>query len=145
MVPGAGSRTKDTLRNVRDVPEFVVNIVSEEIAEAMNLCSGDYSPEVSEFVVSGLTPLASELVRPPRVAESRIQMECKLRQVVEISTQPLGGSIVLGEVVRFHVDDAVIDGVMRIEPAALKAVGRMGGPSYTRTADLFHLERPVVR
>lgn len=145
MVPGAGSRTKDTLRNVREVPEFVVNIVSEEIAEAMNLCSGDYPPEVSEFVVSGLTPLASDLVRPPRVAESRIQMECRLRQVVEISTQPLGGSIVLGEVVRFHVDDAVVDGAMRIDPAALKAVGRMGGPSYTRTADLFHLERPVVR
>lgn len=145
LVPAAGSRLKDTLQNVRAIPEFVVNIVSEDFTEQMNLCSGDYPPEISEFTVSGLTPVASDLVRPPRVAESRIQMECRLQQIVEVSTKPLGGSIVLGEVVRFHLDDTVADAALRIDPAALQAVGRMGGPSYTRTRDIFHLERPVVR
>jgi flavin reductase (DIM6/NTAB) family NADH-FMN oxidoreductase RutF len=94
---------KDTLANIRASGEFVVNIVSEEIAEQMNLCSGEYPPNVDEFAMSGLTPIAR---RRPR-AEGRggaVSMECKLpgRQ---ISAQPMGGNIVIGEVVRFHADD----------------------------------------
>src|SRR5438552_13112309 len=77
---------KDTLANVRATGEFVVNIVSEEIAAQMNLASGDYPSDVDEFDVSGLTPIASDLVRAPRVKESRVNMECKLRQVIEVST-----------------------------------------------------------
>ena len=93
----------------------------------MNRTSAEYPPEVDEFEVSGLTPVASDLVGPPPVGESRISMECRLVQVVHVSPKPLGGSLVLGEVLRFHVDDAVFDD-FRIDPGQLKAIGRMGDP-----------------
>jgi flavin reductase (DIM6/NTAB) family NADH-FMN oxidoreductase RutF len=80
-------------------------------------------------------------VEPPRVKESRINMECKLLQVVHVSSKPLGGSLVLGEVVRFHVNDELFVN-SRIDPDRLRAVGRMGGPTYTRTSDRFNIERP---
>jgi len=134
---------KDTLRNVRETQEFVVNIVSEEIAEQMNLCSGEYPPETDEFLVSALTPLPSDLVKPPRVKESHVNMECRLREVIEVSLQPLGGYLVLGEVVCFHVDDAVMSGSL-IDPDKLRAIGRMGGNDYTRTRDRFEMIRPKV-
>jgi flavin reductase (DIM6/NTAB) family NADH-FMN oxidoreductase RutF len=119
----------------------VVNVVSEEFVRQMNICSTEFPPEIDEFEASGLTPIPSDVVKPPRVKESHINMECTLVEIVNVSPKPLGGSIVLGEVVRFHVDDALIDNY-RIDPDKLHAVGRMGGPSYTRTADRFDLERP---
>jgi len=134
---------KDTLRNIDRTKEFVANVVSEEIAEPMNLTSGDYPPEVDEFRVAGLTPVPSDLVRPPRVKESPVQMECKLHFFIDISALPGGGSIVLGEVVRFHVDDAVVDG-FKVDPDKLGAIGRMGGTSYTRTRDRLDMIRPKV-
>jgi flavin reductase (DIM6/NTAB) family NADH-FMN oxidoreductase RutF len=104
-------------------------------------CSGDYAPEVDEFVVAGLTPIPSDLVKPPRVKESRVNLECRLVQVLQVSAEPGGGSLVLGEVLRFHVDDAVIsDGV--VDPDLLQPIGRMGGLLYTRTGDRFIMERP---
>jgi flavin reductase (DIM6/NTAB) family NADH-FMN oxidoreductase RutF len=138
--PSDGAR-KDTLNNIEATREFVVNVVSEEFAEKMNLCSGEYPPEVDEFKVSGLTPVASDLVKPARVAESHVNMECRLLQVVHVSPKPLGGSIVLGQVLRFHVDDALLDD-FRIDPDELRAIGRMGGTSYARTTDRFDLVRP---
>jgi flavin reductase (DIM6/NTAB) family NADH-FMN oxidoreductase RutF len=133
--------TKDTLRNIIATKEFVVNIVSEEFAERMNACSAELAPEVDEFLVSGLTPVASDLVRPARVAESHVQMECRLQQVVHVSTEPLGGSLVLGEVLRFHVSTTLFDD-FRIDPEKLQAIGRMAGSTYTRTRDRFDMERP---
>lgn len=133
--------TKDTLRNIIDTREFVVNIVSEEFAVQMNACAAELPPEVDEFQVSGLTPVASDLVRPPRVAESHVQMECRLQQIVHVSTEPLGGSLVLGQVLRFHVSDALLDN-FRIDPDRLHAIGRMAGSTYTRTRDRFEMERP---
>ena len=135
---------KDTLANVRETGEFVVNIVSEEIAEQMNLCAGEYPADVDEFEVSGLTAEPSDLVRPPRVRESPVSMECKLRQIVEVSNLPRGASLVLGEVLRFHVEDAIFHD-FRIDPDGLRAVGRMGGNVYTRTRDRFEMIRPSVR
>ena len=99
---------KDTLRNVSGTREFVVNIVSEEFAEAHECDGGPVPPEVDEFVLSGLTPMASELVKPARVAESHVHMECRLLQVVQVSDRPGGGSLVLGEVLRFHVRQDII-------------------------------------
>jgi flavin reductase (DIM6/NTAB) family NADH-FMN oxidoreductase RutF len=133
--------TKDSLRNIQATGEFVVNIVSEEFAQQMNACSAEVSPEIDEFDLSGLTRLPSELVKPPRVAESHVQMECRLRQVVAVSDKPGGGYLVLGEVLVFHVDEAVLDGD-KIDPARLRAIGRMGGPTYVRTTDRFDLTRP---
>lgn len=144
MVPASGRICKDTLRNVRAAGEFVVNIVSEDFVEQMNLCSGDYPPEVDEFQLSGLTAVSSDRVGPARVGESRVSMECKLIEIVEVSEKPLGGSLVLGEVLRFHIADEVSDGNGRILPDQLRAVGRMGGTSYTRTKDRFELERPKL-
>lgn len=142
MVRGSDGSRKDTVRNVEATREFVINIVSEDFAEQMNLCSGEYPPEVDEFVVSGLTPVPSDLVRPARVKESKVQMECRLMQVIHVSPKPLGGSLVLGEVLRFHVADELISDY-RIDPDRLRAIGRMGGKTYSRTTDRFEMERPA--
>jgi flavin reductase (DIM6/NTAB) family NADH-FMN oxidoreductase RutF len=133
---------KDTLLNVIDTREFVINVVTESIAEKMNLTSAQVPPDVDEFELSGLTPLPSELVKPPRVAESPVQMECRLRQVVKISEQFLGSTIVLGDVLRFHVREDLVEN-FRIDADRLGAIGRMGGPTYVRTRDRFDLERPA--
>jgi len=132
---------KDTLLNIIATREFVVNVVTETITEKMNATSAQVPPEVDEFELAGLTPLPSELVKPPRVAESPVQMECRLRQIIEVSDRPAGGSIVLGEVVRFHVREDLVENY-RIDPDHLAAVGRMGGPTYVRTRDRFDLKRP---
>jgi flavin reductase (DIM6/NTAB) family NADH-FMN oxidoreductase RutF len=141
MVRSSDGKRKDTVRNIEATREFVVNVVSEEIVKQMNICSGEYPPDVDEFALSGLTPVDSDLVKPPRVGEARINMECKLRQIIPVSNKPLGASVVLGEIVRFHVQDALFND-FKIDPDLLGAVGRMGGPTYTRTRDRFNLERP---
>jgi flavin reductase (DIM6/NTAB) family NADH-FMN oxidoreductase RutF len=132
---------KDTLRNILATREFVVNIVSEEFVERMNATAAQVGPEVDEFELSGLTPIASELIKPPRVAESHVHMECRLLQVVQVSDQPGGGTLVLGEVLRFHVRAGLVEN-FRIDPDQLRAVGRMAGSTYVRTTDRFDLERP---
>ena len=141
MIRSSDGHKKDTLRNIEATGEFVVNVVSEEFAAQMNVCSQEFPPEVDEFAVSGLTPLASEAVKPPRVAESHINMECRLIQIVDVSSKPLGGSIVLGEVLRFHIHDALFDNY-KIDPGKLHPIGRMGGPTYTRTTGRFDMSRP---
>jgi flavin reductase (DIM6/NTAB) family NADH-FMN oxidoreductase RutF len=132
---------KDTLRNVEETGEFVVNVVSEAMAAAANATAADVPPEVDEFQLSGLTAVPGALVRPPRVAESPAQMECKLLQVIYTSHKPGGGVIVLGEVVRFHVRAELVDN-FRVDPAGLDAVGRMAGNTWVRTRDRLELTRP---
>jgi len=132
---------KDTLANIRATGEFVVNIVSEGIAAQMNACAGEYPADTDEFQVSGLTPVPSDLVRPPRVGESHVSLECRTHQILDVSPRPRGASLVLGEVVRFHVDEAVLtDGAL--DHDKLLAVGRMSGQQYCRTRDRFTLIRP---
>jgi len=132
---------KDTLRNVEETGEFVINVVSEAIAAAANATAAEVPPEVDEFVLSGLTPVASELVRPARVAESPAQMECKLLQVIYTSHEPGGGVIVLGKIVRFHIRKDLVED-FRVDPAGLDAVGRMAGNTWARTRDRIELIRP---
>ena len=141
MIRSSDGARKDTLRNIEATEEFVVNVVSESFAEQMNACSADFPPDVDEFTESGLTPLASDLVKPPRVLESLVNMECKLLQIVHVSPKPLGGSLILGEVLRFHLRDDLFDN-FKIDPDRLHPIGRMGGPTYTRTTDRFDLIRP---
>jgi flavin reductase (DIM6/NTAB) family NADH-FMN oxidoreductase RutF len=143
MVRGGERPKKDTLANIEATGEFVVNICSEDFAAKMNLTSGEYPPEVDEFQVSGLTPAPSQLVKPPRVAESRVNMECKLRQLIPVSEKFLGGTIVLGEVVRFHVLDSLVNELLEVDADQLNAIGRMGGPVYVRTRDRFEMIRPA--
>jgi flavin reductase (DIM6/NTAB) family NADH-FMN oxidoreductase RutF len=136
----AGER-KDTLRNVEETGEFVINVVSEAIAEAANATSAEVPFGVDEFALSGLTPIPSEAVRPPRVAQSPAQMECKLLQVIYTGRAARSGVIVLGEVVRFHVGEGLFENY-RLDPAALDAVGRMAGNTWVRTRDRIELIRP---
>jgi flavin reductase (DIM6/NTAB) family NADH-FMN oxidoreductase RutF len=132
---------KDTLRNVEETGEFVVNVVSEAIAAAVNATAAEVAPEVDEFHLAGLTPLPSEAVRPPRVAESPAQMECRLLQVIYVSREPGAGVIVLGQVVRFHVRKNLFEN-FRIDPEGLDAVGRMAGNTWVRTHDRIEFVRP---
>jgi flavin reductase (DIM6/NTAB) family NADH-FMN oxidoreductase RutF len=141
MVRSSDGMKKDTIHNIEATSEFVINVVSEEFANQMNICSTEFPPGVDEFEKSGLTPLPSDLVRPPRVKEAHISMECRLLQIVTVSSKPLGGSIVLGEVLRFHIDDGLYENY-QIDPAKLKPIARMGGATYTRTTDRFDLLRP---
>ena len=138
---GDVAERKDTLRNVEETQEFVVNVVSEAIADAANITAAEVAPEVDEFQLAGLTPLPSELVRPPRIAESPAHMECKLLQVIYTGRAAASGVIVLGEVVRFHVRKDLVDD-FRVDPAGLDAVGRMAGNTWVRTHDRIELIRP---
>jgi flavin reductase (DIM6/NTAB) family NADH-FMN oxidoreductase RutF len=137
---GVGER-KDTLRNVEETGEFVINVVSEAIADAANAAAAEVEFGVDEFTLSGLTPIPSEAVRPPRVAQSPAQMECKLLQIIYTSQAPRGGVIVLGEVLRFHLREELFDN-FRVDPAGLDAVGRMAGNTWVRTRDRIELIRP---
>ncbi|MGB8917972.1 MAG: flavin reductase family protein [Candidatus Sulfotelmatobacter sp.] len=140
---GGYGEAKDTLRNVRDTGEFVVNVVTYELREAMNLTSGDYDPSVNEFEVAKLTPQPSTVVRPPRVAESPVSFECKLHQILDFSTAPTSSSLVIGEIVSIYMDDAhVKDG--KLDRNSLDLIGRMGGIQYTRTTQRFEMVRPKV-
>jgi flavin reductase (DIM6/NTAB) family NADH-FMN oxidoreductase RutF len=141
MTRGAAAAQKDTARNIAATREFVVNMVSEAFAARMNIASTEFPPDVDEFEASGLTPLASDLVSPPRVAEAPACMECRLLQIIPVSALPLGGSLVIGEVLRFHVNDDIIEG-FRVDPDRWHPIGRMNGPVYTRTTDRFNMPRP---
>ena len=144
VVRGSDGQEKDTLKNIKATKEFVVNIVSEEIAEKMNQCSAEYPYGVDEFKESGLTPSPSKVVKPPFVKEAKINMECKLLHLVEIGNKPGGGTVVIGEVVYFHAsEDVYQDG--KIILSKLKPVARLGGTDYARVTDIFSLPRPTVK
>ena len=96
---------KDTLRNIRETGEFVINVVTYELAEAMNLTSGDYDASINEFEVAKLASAPSKLVRPRRVAESPVSFECKLHQILDFNPAPEGGSLVIGEIVSIHINE----------------------------------------
>ncbi len=133
---------KDTLRNVRETGEFVVNIVSRNLAEIMNQTSADCPPEVSEFDKTKLQSSKSSLVKAPRVMDALISMECTLNQIVELGTTAGAGNLVLGNVVCFHFDDSVYnDGHIDIE--ALQPVARLAGNAYTELGKIFELPRPT--
>ena len=134
---------KDTLVNIRDTKEFVVNIVSESFAEKMVVCSTDYESDVDEFIVSGLNHIPSEKIISPRLSEAKISFECKLNQIVEVGDGKAGsGFIVIGTVILFHIDDSVmIDG--RIDIEKLNPIGRLAGNWYTRPTDNFRIQRKI--
>lgn len=132
---------KDTLRNVEETGEFVINVVSEEIAAQANMAAAEVPADVNEFELAQLTQVESEVVRPPRVAGSPAQMECGLLQVIYTGREPGAGVIVLGEVVRFHLREDLLED-FRVDPAGLCAVGRMAGNTWVRTHDRFELIRP---
>jgi flavin reductase (DIM6/NTAB) family NADH-FMN oxidoreductase RutF len=134
---------KDTLRNIRETGEFVINVVTFELAETMNLTSGDYGASINEFELANVASAPSKVVRPRRVAESPVSFECKLRQILDFNPAPDGGSLVIGEIVSVHIDEQHIkEG--RLDRNSLDLIGRMGGMQYTRTAERFEMVRPKV-
>jgi flavin reductase (DIM6/NTAB) family NADH-FMN oxidoreductase RutF len=132
---------KDSLINVLETSEFVVNVVSSNHAELMNQTSADFDSEISEFDHLDIATNDSIKVKPPRVAASLAQFECKLLQHIELAKGPGGANVVIGEIVMLHVDDSIInDGI--VLPADIDTVGRLGGKSYAKTTDRFELDRP---
>lgn len=134
---------KDTLSNIRETKEFVVNIVTYELAEAMNQTSGEYDESINEFEVAMLVSAPSRIVRPRRVANSPVSFECKLHQILDFNPDPQGSSLVIGEIVSIHIGELYIkDG--RLDRNSLDLIGRMGGIQYTRTSERFEMVRPKV-
>jgi len=141
-VPANGDGFKDTLVNVRATGEFVVNVVTEATAHAMNITSGSYPRGENEFVIAGLTPVPALKVKPYRVGESPIHFECVVSQIVDVSPLPGGASIVIGRIVHMHVDDDLLIGPDKIDIARLQPVGRLAGAAYAHIRDIFELPRP---
>ncbi|GAB5441852.1 MAG: flavin reductase family protein [Fuerstiella sp.] len=133
---------KDTLRNIQETDEFVVNIVPFALAEQMNQSAADLPPEESEFDFCHLQTAPGTKVGTPRVAQSPVQFECTTLQILNIGDGPGGANVVIGRVVHVHIDDSVLGTRELVDPDLLDAVGRMGGISYCRTRDRFDLERP---
>ncbi len=140
---GYDGLTKDTLNNIQNTKEFVINLVSEEISEPMVASATDYDKEIDEFEISGLTPTDSIKVKPPRVKESKVSFECNLNTIIEIGkAEPGAGFVVLGTIVMFHIDDKVYKNG-HIDLEALNPIGRLAGNSYTRIFDNFDITRQI--
>ena len=143
---GRTGKTKDTLNNVLEVPEVVINIVNHPMVHQMSLASSPYAPNISEFEKAGLTPQASETVKPFRVKESPAQFECKVREVISLGDNGGAGQLVVAEVQRFHIHDNLLTPEGKLDPIKLDAVARNGGNWYTRAnaASMFEIQKPIT-
>ncbi len=146
--PAKSGRTntqKDTYNNVKEVPECVINIVNYPIVQQMSLSSTAYGPEVDEFVKAGLTAIPSEMVRPFRVKESPVQMECIVKEVVELGNEGGSGNLVICEIKLIHIDDTILNEEGTIDQHKIDLVGRMGGDYYVRANGdaLFEVPKPI--
>ena len=133
-------RPKDSVTLAERAGEFTVNIVSESVAEAMNITAGSYTAEDDEFAIAGLTPVIGEVVQAPMVDESPANLECRVIDILDLGPGPTT-RVVVGEVVVIHVRDDVLDGT-RVDNDALEAIGRMAGNTYIHTRNRFDLQRP---
>ena len=136
--------TKHTWNNLLEVPELVVNVVNVEMVHQISFASADFEKGVNEFKKAGFTELASELVKPPRVLEAPIQMECQVQQMIPLGDEGGAGNLVLAKVVRMHIQENSFDKNGQLHPLNLNLVARLGGDWYSKpTADsLFKLSRP---
>jgi flavin reductase (DIM6/NTAB) family NADH-FMN oxidoreductase RutF len=133
---------KDTLKNVEAIGEFVVNAAVESLAEQVNLSSRELPHGESEVALTGLHVMPSIKVKPPRLTESPVNMECRVRQIVPIGSGPIAANLVIGEVVMIHLDDRILGDNGRVDPRRLKSIARLGGDYYCRSTDLFEMKRP---
>jgi flavin reductase (DIM6/NTAB) family NADH-FMN oxidoreductase RutF len=136
---GKGKK-KDTLVNIESTREFVINMVTEALAESMNQTAAPYPPDIDEFEKANLTPVESEIVSPPGVEESPIRMECRLKQILEFGKDTKFHNFVIGEVVMVHVKDGIVSDD-RIQAGRLDIIGRLGSREnlYCRTTDMFKI------
>lgn len=130
----ADGRAKDTLENIRRTGQFVVNLVTEPVAQAMHRSADDLEPDVDEFAFVGIDQAASVKVKPPRVKQAAAAMECTLHSAIALGTGPGGANLVIGNVVYFHVDDSLVD------QKVLPTIGRVGRREYLEVKETFRLE-----
>lgn len=141
-VQDRAGKSKDTLRNVEDTHEFVVNLVPLALCEAMNATSRSLPHGESEFDRFNVTPIQSTQVRPPRVAGSPVAFECRLDRIIRVSEGPAGGNIVLGTIVGLHVDDSILGADGFPDVGRMNLVARAGGDLYLHGGQTLRMERP---
>ena len=143
---GRDNTTKHTYQNVKAVPEVVINVVNYGMVQQANVASAEYPEGVSEFAKAGFTPIASERVKPFRVKESPVQMECVVKRVIETGDQGAAGNLIICEVLVMHVDESILNERGTIDPHKIDLVGRMGGHWYCRANGdaLFELPQPAA-
>ena len=139
--------TKHTLENIKMVPECVINIVNYEMVQQISLASCDYPKGTNEFIKAGFTPLASELIKPPRVAEAPIQLECIVQEVITLGENAGAGNLVLALIKKIHIKEEVLDANKNIDQTKLDLVARLGGDWYARITEenLFKVEKPNIK
>ena len=141
---GRDNTTKHTFENAKKVDEVVINIVNYDIVQQMSLSSTEYAEGVNEFEKAGLTMLKSDLVKPFRVAESPVQFECKIKEIIETGTEGGAGNLVICHVVKMHIKEEILDADGYIDQHKIDQVARMGGNWYTRAKDgMFEVPKPL--
>lgn len=143
---GRTGLTKNTFDNVKEVPEVVINIVNYGIVQQASLASTEYPKGVNEFVKSGLTPLESEMVKPFRVKESPVQLECRVKEIIELGQEGGAGNLIICEVLMIHINEDVLGEDKTIDPDKIDLVARMGGDWYCRASGnaLFKVPKPLL-
>lgn len=142
---GRDNTTKHTYHNVKGIDEVVINVVSYSMVQQTSLASTEYAEGINEFEKAGFTPIASEKIAPFRVAESPVQFECKVREVIELGSEGGAGNLVISEVVKIHINESVLNEEGVIDQQKIDTVGRMGGNYYCRAhgSALFEVAKPL--
>ena len=136
---------KHTLINCEETRQVVINMVNFEIVQQMSLSSTEYADGVNEFLKSGLTPIPSELVKPYRVAESPVQFECKVNEIIPLGTEGGAGNLIICEVLKMHINEEILDADRMIDPIKIDLVSRLGANWYSRAKEgLFEVEKPLA-
>jgi flavin reductase (DIM6/NTAB) family NADH-FMN oxidoreductase RutF len=144
---GRGNTTKDTLHNIEATMEVVINVVPYALVNQMNISSTDYSAETNEFQKAGVTPIASDLVKPFRVKESPVQFECKVNQIIALGNEGGAGNLFICEILKMHIDESILDENQDIDPHKIDLVGRMGKEYYVRASNdaVFEIDNPFTK
>lgn len=143
---GRTGQTKHTYDNIKEIPEVVINMVNYDMVQQTSLASTEYPKGVNEFTKAGFTPLESEMVTPFRVKESPAQLECKVKQVIELGDKGGAGNLIICEIVLIHISEKVLDANKQIDPNKIDLVARLGGNWYSRTNGnaLFEVTKPLM-
>lgn len=147
VLRGRDGSKKNTLENITEVPEVVINIVNYNMVQQTSLASTEYPKGINEFVKAGFTEIASENIKPPRVKEAPVQLECKVNQVINLGSEGGAGAIVIVEVLIIHIDESVLDEDGKIDVFKIDQVARLGGNWYSRITpeSLFEVVKPLAK
>ena len=136
--------TKDTLENIQEIKEVVINVVTSDLVEKASLASTEYPKEIDEFIKSNLTPIPSKKIKPFRVQESPVQMECKVNQIIELGKNGGAGNLIICEIILIHISQDILDENNQIDPNKIQLVGRLGGNWYSKGFEnaIFQIKKP---